>query len=160
MRGPKRCPPMLLALALAAAPATFDPLRFFAGRTEGRASLHVILSGARAVRVHGTGAPQRDGSLVLDQVVETQGKPTTTRRWVLRQVAPGRYAGTLTDAVGPVAAEASGNRLHIHYRAKGKIAIEQWLTLAPDGRAADNRLTARRFGITVARLRETITRVD
>ena len=150
---------VMLILALAAA-TSFDPLRFFAGRTEGRASLHVILRHARAVRVHGVGRRQRDGSLILDQCVEQEGKAATTRRWVLRRVAPGRYAGTLTEAVGPVTAETVGNRLHIRYKGKGKIGIEQWLTLSPDGRSADNRLTAKRLGITVARLHETITKVN
>jgi len=39
-------------------------------------------------------------------------------------------------------------------------AIEQWLTLARDGRSAQNRLTARKFGIVVARLDETIRKVE
>lgn len=149
----------MLLLALAAA-ASFDPLTFFAGRTEGRATLKVILRGARAVRVHGVGTPQPDGSLLLDQTVEQESKPTTTRQWRLTRVAPGRYTGTLTDAIGPVTAETTGNRLHIRYRGKGKIAIEQWLTLGPDGRVADNRLTAKRLGITVAKLHETIRKLD
>ena len=149
-----------MLLLLAAAVAQFDPLAFFAGRTEGRATLRIILHHAHAVRVHGVGAPQPDGSLILDQTVEEEGKSATTRQWRLRRVAPGRYAGTLTDAVGPVTADTKGNRLHIRYRAKGKVGIEQWLLLAPDGRSADNRLTARKFGLPVARLHETITRVD
>ena len=148
----------LMLLLLAAAVASFDPLAFFAGRTEGRASLRVIFHRAHAVRVHGHGRPQPDGSLVLDQMVEEEGKPATTRAWRLRRVAPGRYTGTLTDAVGPVTADTIGDRLHIRYRAKGKIAIEQWLRLSPDGRSADNRLTARRLGIPVARLHETISK--
>lgn len=149
----------MLLLALAAA-AAFDPLTFFAGRTEGRATLKVVLRHTHAVRVHGHGRRQRDGSLILDQTVEEEGKPATTRQWRLHRVGPGRYAGTLTDAVGPVTAEVRGNRLHIRYRAKGKVGIEQWLTLAPDGRSADNRLTATKLGIPVARLHETIRKLD
>lgn len=149
----------MILLALAAT-AAFDPLRFFTGRTEGRAQLKIVLHHARAVRVHGTGRPQPDGSLFLDQIVEQEGKSATKRQWRLRAIAPGRYTGSLTDAMGPVSAETVGGRLHIRYRTKGKIGIEQWLTLAPDGRSADNRLTARRFGVPVARLHETITRVD
>ena len=148
----------MILLALAAA-ASFDPLAFFAGRTEGRATLRIVLHHAKAVRVHGVGSPQPDGSLILDQRVEQDGKPATTRRWHLRRVAPGRYAGTLTDAVGPVTAETQGLRLHIRYRATGGIGIEQWLELGPDGQAADNRLTARKLGVPVARLHEVIRRV-
>ena len=150
----------MLFLALAVATVPFAPLRFFAGRTEGRATLKIVFRHTHGVRVHGHGRPQRDGSLILDQTVEEDGKPATTRRWHLRRTAPGRYTGTLTDAVGPVTAELRGNRLHIRYRAKGKVGIEQWLTLAPDGRSADNRLTGTKLGIPVARLHETITKLD
>ena len=146
----------LLVLATA---ASFDPLRFFDGRTEGVGILRIAFHHPRAVRVHGEGRPVRDG-LALAQTVEQVGRAPTGRRWLLRPVGPGRYAGTLTDALGPVSAVAQGDRLHIAYRTKGRIAIEQWLTLAPDGRSARNRLTARRFGIVVARLDETITRAD
>ena len=147
----------MLILALAA--VTFDPLRFFAGRTEGVARLRVMFRHPRAVRVHGVGRPGADG-LVLSQTVEQEGKAATTRRWLLRPVGPDRYAGTLSDAVGPVTADAAGDRLHIAYRTKGRFRIDQWLTLAPDGRSARNHLVARRMGIVVARLDETITRVE
>lgn len=149
---------MLLALALAA--ATFDPLTFFAGRTEGIGRLRIMLHHAHAVHVDGDGRLQPDGSLILDQRVTRQGEAATTRQWHLRQVAPGRYAGTLTDAVGPVTAETRGDRLHLAYRTKGRVRIEQWLTLLPDGRAAANRLTAHRLGVRVARLDETIRKLD
>ena len=151
---------MFIALALAAAPAPFDPLRFFAGRTEGTASMKIVFRAAHPGRVHGTGRVQPDGSLILDQTVEEQGKPATTRRWHLRRLGPGRYGGTLTDAVGPVSAETQGDRLHIRYQGKGKVGIEQWLVLAPGGRVADNRLTATKLGIPVAKLHETIRKVD
>lgn len=156
---------ILLALAASAAgapsaSASFDPLAFFAGRTEGAARLKVVLHATRAVHVHGTGRRQRDGSLVLDQRVEQEGKPATSRRWVLRRVAPGRYAGTLTDAQGPVTADATGDRLHIAYRSKDGLAFEQWLRLANGGRVARNHLTAKKFGVVVARLDETIRKID
>lgn len=151
---------MLLALALASAPLHFDPLAFFAGHSEGVGRLRIMLHRGRAVHVAGEGRPQPDGSLVLDQTVAAEGKAITRRRWRLRRIAPGRYAGTLTDARGPVTAETRGDRLHIAYLTAGKVRIEQWLTLAPDGRSAANRLTARRFGVTVARLDETIRKRD
>ena len=148
----------MLILALAAS-ASFDPLTFFAGRTEGRGHLKIVMRATRDVRVHGTGRPGPHG-LTLTQRVEQEGRPASVRTWVLRRVAPGRYTGTLTDAAGPVTAETSGNRLHIAYTTPSHVNIEQWLTLTPDGRVAHNVLTARRFGITVARLHETITKLD
>ncbi len=145
----------------AAAPApVFDPLAFFAGRTEGIARLKIVLRAARAVRVQGSGRVEPDGALVLDQIVAQEGKPATRRRWRIRRTGPATYAGTLSDAVGPIAGEVTGNRLHLGFTMKGGFATEQWLTLSPDGRSAANVLTARKFGVTVARLDETIRKLD
>lgn len=154
--------PVFLALSAAApAPApTFDAIRFFAGRTAGTAQLKVILGRTRAVRVQGQGRIEPDGTLVLDQTVATAGKPESRRQWRIREDAPGHYTGTLTDATGPITGETQGDRLRLSYRAWHGVAIEQWLTLAPDGRSARNRLTARKFGITVAVLDETIRKTD
>lgn len=150
---------MLVALALAAAPPAFDPLRFFAGRTEGTGRLHIVMRHPRTVRVHGRGRVQ-GGELVLAQTVDEAGAPLRSREWRIRQIAPGRYAGTLSDAHGPVTGEASGDTLNLRYKAKGGVAIEQRLRLAPDGRSAANRLVARKLGIVVARLDETIRKAD
>ena len=146
----------MLVLALAAA-ASLDPLLFFEGRTEGTGRLRAMFHRPRMVRVHGIGERIPDG-LALSQTVEQEGKPTTTRRWLLRRVGPARYAGTLSDANGPFAADVQGNVLHIAYRTKSRFRIDQWITPAPDGRSAANRLVARRMGVVVARLDETIRR--
>lgn len=53
-----------------------------------------------------------------------------------------------------------GDAFHLRYRTKGGIAIEQWMTLAPGGRSAHNRLVARKMGVIVARLDETIRKLD
>jgi hypothetical protein len=155
---------MILALLLAAAPAAppprFDAIRFFTGASRGEGHLKVILSRPRAVRVQSRGVVGPGGVLTLDQRIEEEGKPPRTRRWRIREVAPGRYSGTLTDAVGPIVGKARGDRLTLRYRAKGGVAIEQRLTLAPDGRSALNRLSAKKFGVPVARLTETIRRLD
>lgn len=52
-----------------------------------------------------------------------------------------------------------GNELHVCYRAKGGLGIEQWIYLRPGGDAATNLMTVRKFGLPVARLRETIRKV-
>ena len=145
----------------AAAPApVFDPLTFFAGATEGTARLKIVMRAARAVRVEGRGRVEPDGTLILDQVVAQEGKPATRRQWRIRRTGPSTYAGTLSDAVGPVAGAVTGNRLHLRFTMKGGLATDQWLTLGPDGRSAENLLTARKFGVTVARLDETIRKLD
>lgn len=157
-------PILLLTLPLAAcaggpppsAPGpAFDALRFFEGRTRGSGELSIVLRQPRPLTVAGEGRLRPDGVLVLVQRVEQAGAAPRTRRWEIRRVAPGRYAGTLSDATGPVQGESSGNRLHLAYRSK-QGRVEQWLTLSPDGRTAENRLTVKRLGVVIARVDETI----
>lgn len=133
----------------------FDPLAFFEGRTRGAGELNIILNQPRSLTVEGTGCVRRDGTLVLRQRVEEEGRRPRTRRWEIRRTGPTSYAGTLSDATGPVRAEANGNRLRIRYPS-GAGVVEQWLTLSPDGRTAQNRLTVKRLGVVVARVDETI----
>jgi len=136
----------------------FDPLRFFAGTTHGTASLRVLIGRRTPVQVEGHGHVGADGVLTLDQNVVEGRKPATTRRWTFTRQGNGRYAGTLSDAAGPVAGDVTGNRLHLHFRMKSGIVADQLLDLAPDGQSAHNRMTVRKFGIIVARLDETIRR--
>lgn len=152
---------LLLALTspVAAAPR-FDALAFFTGRTEGSGAMKIMFGRHRAVHVHGNGRIERDGTLVLDQTVERDGKPATQRTWRIRRDGSDGYGGTLSDARGPITGETVGDRLHLRYRAPGGVRVEQWLTLAPDGRSARNRLTARKLGVVVARLDETIRKLD
>lgn len=141
------------------APApVFDPAQFFAGRTEGRGMLKIMLSRRTPVVVHGHGRIAADRSLVLDQTVSEGGKVPTERQWTFRAAGPGRFAGTLSDAAGPVGGDVAGNRLHLHFRMHGGIVADQLLDLAPDGQSAHNRMTFRKLGIVVATLDETIQR--
>jgi hypothetical protein len=142
--------------ALGAAP--FPVLGFFDGRSEGRATLKVAFRGRVPVRVESLGRIEA-GTLVLRQIVHEGAKPPRERAWRIRETAPGHFAGTLSDAAGPVTADATPGRLHIVSAMKDGVAAEQWLTLAPDGRSAHNVLTARKFGIVVAVLDETIRKL-
>lgn len=157
-------PAVLLALSLAACagsppPAApgpaFDPIAFFDGRTVGSGELNIVLRQPRPIAVQGTGRVRRDGTLVLSQRIEEEGRPARTRRWEIRRLGLTTYTGTLTDATGPVRAEARGNRLRISYGSRAG-DVEQWLTLAPDGRSAQNRLIVKRLGVVIARVEETI----
>lgn len=150
---------MLLSLTLAVSVASLDPLRFFAGETRGTAELKVILRKARPVSVRGTGRIDRDGVLTLDQIVTEGDKPPRPRQWRLRQVAPGRFAGSLTDARGPVTGVVDGRTLRLAFTSTGGFRVRQTLTLQPDGRTLANRLEARRFGIRVAVLTERIVKL-
>lgn len=152
--------PLAFVVATPAAAERFDPLTFFAGRTEGSGAFKIVLHRTRNVHVHGRGVVQPDGSIILDQTVEDGTKPPQKREWHIRQVAPGRYTGTLTDARGPILGESIRDAFHLKYKTKGGIAIEQWISLAPGGRVAHNRLIARKVGVVVAKLDETIRKLD
>lgn len=148
---------LLLAAAPDAAPPP-DPIAFFVGHTEGVGDMKIVMRPAYAMAVHGLGRVDADGAIVVDQRVEEDGKPPHQREWRLRLTAPGRYAGTLTDAAGPVAGEMIGGRLRLSFRMKGGLAAEQWIGFDPDGRTAHNVMRIRKQGMVVARLDETIRR--
>ena len=144
----------------AAAGPAFDPIAFFDGRTFGSGELSIVLRQPEQVTVQGRGRVRSNGELVLDQRVEREGRPPQNRRWVIRRVGLNTYAGTLTDATGPVQGRAQGNRLRLTYPMKGGLDVEQWLTLSPDGRSADNLFVTKKLGVTVARLRERIEKTE
>ena len=157
----------VVALALAACGATappeaaeqgeaFDPVAFFTGRSHGDGKLDQIMKGIRTVTVDSVGKLEANGVLTLTQRIAMQGDAPRTRVWKLKQVAPGRYGGSLTDASGPVETLAIGRAIRIRYPMKGGLQVEQWLVALPGERALDNRLTVTKWGMRVATLRERI----
>jgi hypothetical protein len=147
------------AVRTQAATPVFQPLRFFEGRTEGQGQVKVVFKSPYGVRVHGWGRIDASGALVLVQDAHEEGKPPRQRNWHIRETAPGRYAGTLSDATGPVKLEVIGGRFHIKFRMKGGLGVEQWLTAAPDGASVHNSMVIRKFGIKVATLEEQIRKL-
>ena len=154
---------LALAACTAAAPPeasqpgpAFDPVAFFTGPSHGDGKLDQIMKGIRTVTVDSVGTPEANGSLTLTQRIAMQGDPPRTRVWKLKQIAPGRYAGSLTDASGPVETVAIGRAIRIRYPMKGGLMVEQWLIALPGGRALDNRMTVTTWGMRVATLRERI----
>ena len=97
---------------------------------------------------------------MLDQEIEQTGSPLKHRRWQIKSVGEGKYLATLSDAIGPVVGAVQRNVMHLAFSTKGGLRVRQVLTLAPDGRSVDNRLTIRKFGIVVAVLNEKIVHVD
>jgi hypothetical protein len=149
---------VLMALA-APAQAAFDPVDFFRGRTQGEGTLKILFQPAKTLRVDSLGFADKDGTLVIRQVIDEPGKSARTRYWRLKQIAPGRFAGTLTDAASPVRIEQNGDAVRIRYRAKDNLNFDQ--TLTPSGpRTVRNRMTIKRFGLVVARVDETIRKLD
>ena len=156
--------------APALAPAAFDggalqlrPEVFFAGATSSSGVLE-NRSGAPMRRLHvkGSGLAQPDGSFRLEQNITFDRDAPRTRTWVMRRVDSHHYTGTLTDASGPVEAEAYGDLFHLRYPMKTPFGghMEQWMYLQPDGHTVMNEATIRVFGIVVAHLSERITHED
>ena len=135
----------------------FSAEKFFSGHTEGRGQQKIDFSQSRAFTVSGDGEVEGDGTLVLDQVVEQDGKDPNRREWRIRRSGDA-YTGTLTDddTDGPVRGDVRGNRLHLRYKMKNGMKVEQWIYLQPGGRTALNRMRVSKFGVPVATIEETI----
>lgn len=147
-----------LFLSSAAAPSPLES--FFVGGTEGSGKVDVILSGSHEMRDRSRGHRDASGALILDQIVEEQGKPARRRSWRLSRSGANRVTGTISDARGPVAGEIDGDSLHLRYRLNEGPTVEQWITLRPGGRSASNRMTFRRFGLKVATVESEIRKLD
>ena len=151
----------LIALALDAAPAqaAFNPVEFFRGKTHGEGMLKIIFQSPKKMSVDSEGVSEKDGSLVLKQVIHEPGKPPRILYWRMRQTGPDRFEGTLTDAAGPVRVDVDGDRVRIRYEAQNHLNFDQWLTPAGP-REVKNAMKVKRFGITVAHYDEVIRKVD
>jgi len=134
--------------------------RFFVGATEGSGTVKIVLKGRHAIRDRSRGRMDAQGALLLDQVVEEQGKPPRRRHWRLVRAGGNRVTGTISDVRGQVAGEIEGNSVHLRYRMKEGPSVEQWITIQPGGRSATNRMTFHRFGMKVATAETVIRKVE
>lgn len=159
----------ILPLALAAmaavpgqasATSIENPLRFWEGRTESLSTVKVVMKKPFRTRAIGRGRIRPDGSLELVQRVEEGSNPPKERRWLIRQVGPGRYMGTMSEARGPVTIEEVGGRFRFRFRMKGNLAAEQWLTPRPGGKTAISKLIIKKLGMTVGRSEGTVRKLD
>lgn len=148
----------LLGLLLFAQAPDAGMEHFFVGRTQGASTARVVLSGSHRVTDRGRGWME-GRTLVLEQVVQEEGKPARTRTWRLTR-AGNTINGTISDARGPVTGEIEGNVVHLRYTSAEGPAVEQWIAFHPNGRTAANRMVFRRFGMQVATLQGFIQRVD
>lgn len=148
-----------LLLAATAIAAQFEPVEFFRGRTRGEGTLKAAFSKPKTIVVDGVGTAAKDGALVLTQTIHEPGKPPRTRTWRMRRDSPGRYSGNISDAVGPVRVDVEPSAIRIRYKDKDRLDFDQRLTLT-GARQLRNRMTIKRFGITVARYDEIIRKLD
>jgi hypothetical protein len=145
----------------------FLPEQFFAGNTRGAGILQANDGApAKQISVTSYGRMLPDGRFQLEQTISqsTPGLPgveTTRRTWLMSKVDGPRYTATLTDAAGPVTAEAHGNLFHLKYLFKKPfVTMEQWLYLQADGRTVLNEARVYIPGRTLARLSEIIVRQE
>jgi hypothetical protein len=127
-----------------------DPLRFFAGVTETDGTTKVVMHKSVKTRSVGRGEIEPDGSLILVQRVEDEGRTPYLRRWAIRQTGAGRYQGSMSEATSPVAIQQVGARYRFTFKMKGNLSVEQWLTPLPGGLSASSNMTVRKFGLAVA----------
>ena len=149
----------ILLTTAAPAEAAFNPVDFFRGRTHGEGMLKIIFQSPKKMSVDSEGVAEKDGSLVLKQIIHEPGKPPRTRFWRMRQTAPNRFEGTLTDAASPVRVDVTKNGLRIRYTGKDHLNFDQMLTPV-SSTEVHNAMSVRRFGITVAHYDETIRKLD
>jgi hypothetical protein len=141
------------------AQAAFNPVEFFRGHTHGVGTLKIIFRSPERIEVDSEGRAEKDGSLVLQQVIHEPGKPARTRYWRLRQTAPNVFEGTLTEAASPVRVDVTNGGVRIRYTGKDHLNFDQLLTeVSPT--EVHNSMRVKRFGITVAHYEETIRKTD
>ena len=153
----------MIAVALSTSPArasrVADPLRFFEGRTEMVSLVKVVMKKPYRSRTIGQGQISPDGTLSLIQQVREEGRRPRQRQWRIRQIGPGRYSGTMSEAVGPVLVQEVSGRFRFTFRMKGNLAIEQWVTPLPGGRSAQSKTIVRKLGMRVASSEGTIRKL-
>jgi hypothetical protein len=151
----------LTALLLTAAPAqaAFNPVDFFRGRTHGDGTLKIIFQSTKRTAVDSFGSTEKDGSLLLKQLIQQPGKAPRVRYWRMRQTGPHSFAGTLTDAAGPVRVDVDGDRVRIRYTGNDHLDFDQTLTPMGPGQV-HNIMKVKRFGFTVAHFDEIIRKLD
>ena len=143
----------------AAAATSIDPLQFFVGATQTVGTLNVLMHKSVRTRSIGRGQLKPDGTLVLLQRVEDEGRVPYLRQWNIRRVGAGRFAGTMSEATGPVAIDQVGDRYRFRFKMKGAMSVEQWLTPLPGGQSASSDTTVRKFGLAVATSAAVISKI-
>jgi hypothetical protein len=148
-----------LAVCASPALAANDPIDMFVGHSRGHGMLKVIFKKPRAVDVDSHGTIEKNGDLVLVQEVDDHSGPPRTRNWRVRKSGPGRYSGTMDDAVGGVTIQVEADGAHLSYVDHDGNRFEQ-LLVQRGPKEIINYLKVRKYGLVVARMTETIRKLD
>jgi hypothetical protein len=153
---------VLLAAAQAASePRALDMTAFFTGKSHADNVIRIAFHAPHKLTVDSVGGHNKEGEFVLIDTVREEGKPVRTRTWVMHEVAPGRFSGVLSDAIGPVDVVLSGASATISYLMKeGHLKVVQHVRLQADGKSLSNHVIAKKFGITFAHVDGDIRKLD
>ena len=127
-----------------------NPLSFFEGKTEFVGTMKMVMKKPMRVRSVGRGKISSDGALTLVQQVFDEGQAPRERVWKIRQVGPNKYAGSMSEAKGPVTIEQVEGRYRFRFKLPGNMSVEQWLIPNADGRSGVSKLTVKKYGMKVA----------
>lgn len=152
-------PVLIFAAPVASAEQSINPLRFFEGRTVVDGTVRVMFHKPYKTHSVGQGEIEHDGSLTLVQHVVDEGKAPHDRKWRVRSTGRDSFSAMMSEAVGPVTIERTGDDYTFRYKMKGKLSVEQVLSPMPDGRSARNIGKVKRMGVVVARMTGTIRKV-
>lgn len=136
-----------------------DPLSFFEGTTVSVSTVKLLMHEPYESRAVGTGKIRPDGALDFVQRVERAGHPTMIRRWAIKRTGPGRFSGTMNEALGPVTIDEVDGRYRFRFKIKGNMSAEQWLSPEPGWRSAKFSATVKKFGIKVGGSEGTIRKI-
>ena len=142
-------------------PQRLDMTAFFTGKSHADNVMKIALHDPKKLVVDSIGGRNKEGEFVLIDTVREEGKPVRTRTWVMHPVGGDRFAGFLSDAIGPVVVFVSGPAATIRYTMKdGHLKIVQQLELQRDGLTLSNHVIAKKFGLTFAHVDGTIRKLD
>jgi hypothetical protein len=156
----------IVALAVGVQSAAADPtpkldmLAFFTGKTHAENVMKIVLKKPARLVVDSIGGKGDRGDFVLIDTVKEEGKPERTRKWVMKQVSPGRFTGSLSDATGPVDVTVDGDEALILYTMKGGLKVRQEMKLLPDGKTLSNEVVVKKFGLKFASVDGKIRKLD
>lgn len=141
---------------------TFDPVRFFTGRTRSWGVLENRSGEPTAiVRTEGTGVAEDDGDGVrYRQTLRLDDDAPQVREWRMRRVGPGQFEATANDMVGTAVGAAAGRTFHWSWTLATKpgdpsrnVTMDQWMYQMEDG-AVVNRTMIRKLGVILAEVTE------
>ena len=148
-----------MSSALAAPDPRLDLTAFFTGHSHADNVLKIAFHRPTPLIVDSVGGKGDRGDFVLIDTVHEGDKPVRTRKWVMRQAAPGHFIGSLSDATGPVDI-VSGNTAVVQYVMKGGLRVRQQMDLLADGKTMANQVVVKKFGLKFASVEGKIRKLD